>query len=462
MLLRSCRSTFPGLLLAVIVALSGLSRAEDSVASWTVGAPIFTYCNWRPSDQIIATLRNLYNWPPGYDPTTLTPEIAQQAATGGFNLVWINDLSQLAIAERYGLRAQLVISGHAPQNNLFFEVTSGWPKASDVPAINALIDGFKASPAAYSYFVIDEPGASRFEHLADIVSYLRQRDPARLAYINLFPADVITKDLETSDYASYLSQFIRIVHPAMLSYDSYNLLAHDRSAFLGNMQIIAQAAAGMGVPFMAILQGYQMDPKRRPLTTDELRFLTYSTLAFGARGISYFNYWTPAGPAGGGIAPFPDGTQTAVFNALRSLAPSFKSISGRLSHRQWIATYLKGYSILWMPRHMAQPPNNAPWDVSNLDNMMTYIDGAPLKGALLGYFGTRCRQPECATQVVVQNLDYSARHVYRIRGPGPLSVFDAATESWTPSGHEYADVGLEPGGGALVSLEASAPGADGN
>jgi hypothetical protein len=42
MLPRRCRSTFPGLLLAVIVALSGLSRAQDSVASWTVGAPIFT------------------------------------------------------------------------------------------------------------------------------------------------------------------------------------------------------------------------------------------------------------------------------------------------------------------------------------------------------------------------------------------------------------------------------------
>jgi hypothetical protein len=206
---------------------------------------------------------------------------------------------------------------------------------------------------------------------------------------------------------------------------------------------------------MAILQGWQMDPNRRPLTEGELRFLTFSALAFGAQGISYFNYWTPRGPAAGGIASFPDGTPTGVYSALRMLAPAFKSISARLGRLQWIATYLKGYSALWMPRQMAQPPVNAPWDVADVRNSMTYVDGEPLKGALLGYFGARCRQLECATQLVVQNLDYSMPKTYRVRGPGPLSVFDPRTQSWAPSGHDYADVALEAGGGALIALTAA-------
>jgi hypothetical protein len=326
-----------------------------------------------------------------------------------------------------------------------------------VPAINALIDRFKASSSAYSYFVIDEPGAARFQQLATIVSYLRQRDPAHLAYINLFPPDEITTDLETVDYAIYVDEFIRTVHPALLSYDSYNLLAgKDRSLFLGNMQTIAQAAAHAGIPFMAIVQGSQFGSNMRTPTVGELRFLTYATLAFGAQGISYFNYWVTKGPGGGGIAPFPDGRATSVYTALQALSPSFKSISVRLRDLQWVGTYLKGYASASMPRGIAQPPDNSPFDVLSVVNAMTYVDGDPLKGVLLGYFGVRCTMPACATHVLLQNLDYAASKVYRVKGPGRLSVFDASTSSWVPTGHSYADIALKPGGGALIATAAAA------
>lgn len=452
------RSSVRCLLLGGIVACAEAIAAEPPTAPWTVGEPIFTYGNWRPPAEIQATLEHLYGWPGSYDPTTLTPEIARQAAEAGFNLVWINDLSQLGIAEGYGLRAQLVIAGHQPQNNLFFERPDGWPQA-DEAAVNALIDRFKASPAAYSYFIIDEPGANRFNHLAAIVSYLQRRDPTHLAYINLFPPDEITSDLQTSDYGAYLDAFIRTVRPALLSYDSYNLFANgDRSLFLGNMQRIARAASRAGIPFMTYVQGWQMDPKRHPLTVDELRFLTYTPLAFGAQGIAYFNYWTPRGPAAGGLAPFPDGKPTAVYAALRALSQPFKSIASQLAHLQWLGTYLKGYGGSSMPRFMTPPPGRAPFDIPQVSNAASYIDGAPLKGILLGYFGAAaCTELACATHVLLQNLDYSSSKAYRLEGTGPLSVFDAGTGTWTPSGHNYTDISLEPGAGALVALNAALP-----
>jgi hypothetical protein len=34
----------------------------------------------------------------------------------------------------------------------------------------------------------DEPGAGAFPALGKLVAYLRQRDPAHLAYVNLFPS----------------------------------------------------------------------------------------------------------------------------------------------------------------------------------------------------------------------------------------------------------------------------------
>jgi hypothetical protein len=446
------------LLILLVVWLGNLphiawAQGEESASAWKVGEPIFTYVNFSIPDGIRTTLSVSYGWPPEYDPTTLTPAIAEQAVAGGFNLVWINDLSQLTIAEHYGLRAQYIISGHQPQNNLFFPQTAIWPNPADVPAINALIDQFKKSPAAYSYFVIDEPAADRFSHLAEIVSYIRQRDPAHLAYINLFPPDEITTDLGTVNYTAYLTDFIRTVNPALLSYDSYNLFVdNDRSLFLGNMQTIAGAAAQAGIPFMTVVQGSKFGSKWRLPTTNELRFLTNTPLAFGAQGISYFNYWTPLGPSAGGVAPNPDGTPTSLYAALRNLSPQFSAICRQLGGLHWIGTYLKGYIAAAMPRYMTQPPGNALFDIPGVANTMTYVDGSPLKGVLLGYFGSGCTKPACATHVFVQNIDYTTRKVYRVKGPNLLSIFDSNTGAWVPTGHNYADVSLEAGGGALIGI----------
>jgi len=439
--------------LIVACILLHISVSPGAEAAWTLGAPIFTYCTYPIPDSIAATVSKSYGWPVGYDPTTLTPEIARQAVLGGFNLVWINDLSQLAIAEHYGLRAQFVISGHQPQEKLFFQPDTNWPRAADVPAINALIDRFKKSPAAYSYFITDEPAAARFEHLAAIVSYLKRRDPAHLAYINLFPGDELTTDLGTADYATYLAEFIRTVHPALLSYDSYNLFeGNDRSLFLANMQTIARAAARNGIPFMAIVQGSRFGTKARVPTGSELRLLTNAPLAFGAQGISYFNYWTGFGPSAGGIASFPDGAPTKAYLSLRDLSPLFKRVAERLRGVQWIGTYVQGYTVASTPRYMAPSPDSSAFDVESPDRKVEYVDGAPLRGALVGYFGTGCAAPACATYVFIVNLDYSANRTYRVKGPALLSRFDASAGTWIPTGHNYVDLTLEGGGGALIGV----------
>jgi hypothetical protein len=295
--------------------------------------------------------------------------------------------------------------------------------------------------------------ASRFNHLAEIVAYLKRRDPGHMAYINLFPPDEVSADLGASNYDAYLAQFVGTVNPALLSYDSYNLFVNgDRSLFLGNLQTIARAAARAGIPFMSVVQGVQLDRKWRLPNANELRFLTNAPLAFGAQGISYFNYWAPLGPSSGGLAPNPDGTPTSVDAAVRNLASQFKAVATRLSRLQWIGTYLKGYGAWAIPRYMLAPPSEAPFDVASVGNTMQYVDGNPLKGVLLGYFGAHCATPACATHVFVQNLDYTASKEYRVNGPAPLSLFDAVHNVWLPTGHNYADVSLEPGGGALVGM----------
>jgi len=144
-------------LLAAGWMLAATARAAnaDDTGRWQVGTPIATY----------------WLGPPMTDAT------AKQMADGGFNLVWCSP-DELDAAQRHGLRGML-------QSDLLA------PEALDDPAklqgLNALIDRAKSHPALYAYYVTDEPNASRFAALGRLVAYLRERDPAHLAYINLFP-----------------------------------------------------------------------------------------------------------------------------------------------------------------------------------------------------------------------------------------------------------------------------------
>ena len=81
---------------------------------------------------------------------------------------------------------------------------------------------------------------------------------------------------------------------------------------------------------------------------------------------------------------------------------------------------------------------------------MTYNDGDPLKGVLFGLFDKNGTALADATFAMIVNLDYTASETYTVTGPGNLSVFDADTGLWTATGHNYATLNLDPGGGILV------------
>jgi hypothetical protein len=176
---------------AAIVAIAWGHMAltpRQAVSAWQVGTPIVTYYNAGPE-------------------TALTVAKAQQAVAGGFNLVWINNVSQLAIAEQYGLRAQLNMSQFWYPENL--------DNPTVLAQINSAIDQFKASPAAYSYIIGSEPVAADFPGLSRMRDYIGQRDPDHLAYIPLFPTFVVGQygpwDDTVTAYNAYLDQYISTV-----------------------------------------------------------------------------------------------------------------------------------------------------------------------------------------------------------------------------------------------------------
>lgn len=175
-----------------------------------------------------------------------------------------------------------------------YAAAAGAPDA--VALADAVAADFRGAPALDGYMVADEPTVSQFPPVATVVATLRAADPTRLAYVNLLPDYVTPPLLGADSYADYLERFVVEVRPAALSVDYYPFgETRDRSTFFANLAALRDTALRHDLPFLWILLAMPHGPYRDP-TEAELAWQAWHAVAYGARGISYFTYWTP--PAG--------------------------------------------------------------------------------------------------------------------------------------------------------------------
>jgi hypothetical protein len=408
------------------VGLSGiqlLSESQDQLTvrrSWQVGTPIVTY----------------WAGPP------MTDAVATQMADGGWNLVWSTE-KDLELVRQHGLRAQL-------QDPLLVPTTLDSPAQQE--KLDSLIERVRHHPALYSYFITDEPNAAEFPALGRLVAHLRERDPAHLAYINLFPTYASNQQLGTKGgtvtaYEEHLRQFLEVVKPDLISYDHYQFTTRgDSDQYFLNLAMIRKAAAGAGVPFLNIVQACTWTSSMRVPSGDEMRYLVYTTLAYGAQGISYYVY-SHTGHTGG-IA-LADGTPTLLYDALKLLNREFVAIARELQPLHVVGVYHSGHHPLGtqpIPRDSLfalDPP------VPDLD----YKPREAVKGVLLACFAPAGQN--APAQALVVNLDYGAAASVGLRGPQPLDSFDASTGVWATGDTARAEFKLRPGGGQLLRLRAN-------
>ena len=162
--------------------------------------------------------------------------------------------------------------------------------------LDALVADYGRHPALESYYVIDEPGADKFELLGKIRDGLHARDPQHFAYINLFPNYATPAQLQTSSYEEHLDRYLEQVRPAMLSYDHYHFFKgegeKDRPGWFDNLEIARRKALEHNIPLLVIVLVVEHGSYRN-LTEAEIRWEVFQALAYGAGRLSYFTYWTP-------------------------------------------------------------------------------------------------------------------------------------------------------------------------
>jgi len=373
----------------------------------------------------------------------MTDATASQMAEGGWNLVWCGE-KELEVADRHSLRAQL-------QDPLLTVATLEDP--AQRAKLDELIERARQHPALYDYFITDEPNATNFPALGKLVAYLRERDPARLAYINLFPTYANNEQLgnpggKVEAYTAHLRQYVDTVKPGLISYDHYQFNTNGDSAdYFLNLALIRRAALGARIPFLNIVQAASWTPSVRVPKGDELRYLVYTSLAYGAQGISYYVYCC-AGHTGG-IAN-PDGAPTALYGSLKTFNREFVAIASQLKPLRSLGVYHAG-----MQPPGAEPlPRDAAFKIDPPLPAVTYTPPERVRGAVVGYFGPASKngRPPKPTCALVVNLDYESELDLGIRGPARLEVFDAATGQWSRAKGRRAELQLPRGGGALVRV----------
>jgi hypothetical protein len=380
--------------------------------------------------------------------------MAQKLVDGGFTLAWGSTVEDLDVAHAHGLRLDLI------------DYALREPSYLDDPerkaTMDAVIDAVKDHPALYSYRIVDEPSAVRFPEFARLVEYIRERDPAHLAHINLFPTYASAGALGTSGglveaYREHLRQYVDIVKPDLISYDHYNLRTNnDGNQYFTNLALVREAALYGGIPFINVIQAASLSETHRVPNGDESRYLGYTTLAYGGQGIMHFTYWAYS-DFHGGISEFEDIEWTeerAAADAAAPLTPLGEAVGQNHAEFIAVAEQLQPLTSLAV-YHSGQKPAGGFVDELPADAAFTvdppYTIGTSRKGLLWGFFGSTGE----TTHVLVVNLDHGLEITRTVVGPGAMEEFDAQTGDWRPvSDGSRAEVTLVAGGGKLLRLQA--------
>lgn len=157
-------------------------------------------------------------------------------------------------------------------------------------------------------FFIDEPTENEFTSIERWVTGFNRIDTLtweynKILYVNLY-GFYVYKD----EYEKYLKKWITF-KPRVLSFDNYSLwddvLAKKYNAdidgdltkdYFVNLEIYRQLSQKYKIPFwnwISVHRHWSIYSKRfyRRASISDIRFQVYSSLAYGARGILYYNFW---------------------------------------------------------------------------------------------------------------------------------------------------------------------------
>lgn len=305
--------------------------------------------------------------------------------------------------------------------------------------LDSVVARYRDDPAFLGYYLGDEPFPDSFGVLQVLFAELRARDPVHPAWNNLLGrASFATQD----SFLDYVRSYAALTDPAVLCDDLYEFLTTgDRHQLVANVAGLATVARERGIPFWGIVQSVQHGIYRA-VDAGMLRWQIGQWLSYGARGIGYFTYWTPAPdpyydwqPA---MITWGDGARTPRYDFVRQLDMRLRPLGDALAVLHWRATQHAG----------PLPEGGTPFAP---DSLLARVDGR----CALGLFADSAGAP----YVFVANGDSAAAQPITLTFRGvrdasrldSLGVWRALAPRPASAGVQVAFT-LDPGDWALLRL----------
>lgn len=194
-------------------------------------------------------------------------------------------------------------------------------------------------PAAFGFYLRDEPGVAQMPVMGRIAAALRQAMPDKLPYANLFPNYASRKQLGAESYDAYLRAYLDRIRLPYLSWDNYSLIdGQMNQRFYDNLDQVRGAALESGIPFWnCILSNAHFRYMEPSDATFHLQ--VYATLAYGGRGIQYFTYFNPD-VGNFRMAPIDvHGNKTATWDMLRRINLEVHALAPHLARLRSTGVY---------------------------------------------------------------------------------------------------------------------------
>jgi hypothetical protein len=264
----------------------------------------------------------------------------------------------------------------------------------------------------------DEPSTDKFALLGYARAQIQQQASGRLLpWANLYPytnsSDTLAS-LEATSYDDYLQQYRSKANLPFICFDHYPLLLgtaitgdyFQNWADIRNYALKTTPNLPGVIPSWVFIQSVDFSwtddsyPARRKPNEDELFWQVNVSLAYGAKGIQYFTYWTPT--------PAPD--------ALIQFGEALVSPSGNLTplydHAKRVNAYLKvvGKALLTLRSvsvvHAGEDPLPAGATAFSNDGYVISVSGSPL---ILGSFSNLTNGTERYLLVVNRSFTDTAQ-----------------------------------------------------
>ena len=178
---------------------------------------------------------------------------------------------------------------------------------SDATDLEVAYGKVKDYARCIGYHLKDEPSSAQMDALADLCKSFKEKDPSRMAYVNLYPSYAGASNLGGT-YRDYITKWANLYgskYPEdMFYFDHYPFTQTEdvRSTYFSDLEVIRDVAYKNGKLFTGgFTQMGSWNGMTRP-TADMARWSTYSLLAYGMKSISHFCWVAPqyVSPENGG------------------------------------------------------------------------------------------------------------------------------------------------------------------